>query len=329
MRLHLKIISVAGIFIFSSLLPSCHQPGRSDDVVKTATLKGPGGMAMTLMIKDEPVIRGIRTEFFIKNEPNQVRDMMIRQEVDFAVLPMNMAALLYNKGLPYILAAVPVWGTLYLFGSDPDIKDWPDLKGKKVSLMGKGITPDIIFRFLAEQNGLDPDTDIITDYSFPTHIELANAIAAGVSQLGVISEPQVSMVIQKNPEVRAILDFNSEWHKLFRDSVPFAQTALMVHKELAISDPLLVDAYLRKLEESINWVNTNTAKASVFIEELRILPDRELAAYSIPFCNLRYTSANKEKKGIEEYLKVFFNFNPLSIGGKMPDENFFNREQAD
>jgi NitT/TauT family transport system substrate-binding protein len=194
--------------------------------------------------------------------------------------------------------------------------------------MGKGMTPDVMFRFLAKENGLDPDKDIITDYSFPTHIELANAIAAGVSELGVISEPLVSMVMQKNPRVRSIINFNDEWIKIFGDAVPFAQTALLVHKDLAEESPALVGKYLRELETSINFVNANIPEASVLIEKYGILPDRELARRSIPLCNLRFTEAWKEKEGIEEYLKVFFNFNPLSIGGKLPDESFYYKIPA-
>ncbi len=87
--------------------------------------------------------------------------------------------------------------------------------------MARGMTPDIMFRYLAERNGLDPDKDMTLDYSFPTHIELANAIAAGIADLGVISEPMVSMVMKKNPAVHPIIDFNHEWIKLFGDQHSF------------------------------------------------------------------------------------------------------------
>ncbi len=319
----LFILLIAALFIYS-----CRHKERSDDQIITATLKGPGGMAMIKMIDDKPIIKGLNTTFLIKNEPNQVRDLIFREAVDFAVVPTTMAAMLYNKDLPYILTAVPVWGTLYLFGSDTTIYEWKDLKGKKVSLMGKGMTPDILFRFFASKNGVNPDTDIIADYSFPTHIELANAIAAGISSLGVISEPLVSLVMVKNPQVRSIIDFNEEWIKIFGDSIPFAQTALLVHKDLAENKPEVISNYLIELEKSINFVNNNMDDASVLIEKFNILPDRSIAKHSIPLCHFHFTLAYKEKKGIEEYLKVFYNFNPLSIGGKLPDEEFFYKISA-
>ncbi len=324
-----KFLFIAGISMIIMLFNNCRSAGPREDSIITATLKGPGGIAMIKMIEERPVINIYNTSFILKNEPGQVRDLMIREKIDIAVLPSTMAALLYNKGLPYILAAIPVWGTLYLFGSDPDIRSWGDLKGKTVSLMGKGMTPDVLFRYLAKENGLEPERDIFADYSFPTHIELANAIAAGVSKLGVISEPQVSMVVRKNPDVRVILDLNSEWKLLFGDSIPFAQTALLVHKELAARKPEIINSYCKHLEESINWVNENIPEASLLVEKYKILPDRQIAEFSIPRCNLRFMEAWKGRKGIEEYLKVFYIFNPQSIGGKLPDESFYFKKQAD
>ncbi len=164
------------------ILVSCRQEQSGKGVITTATLKGPSAMAMMKMIGGQTGGgQCMPTRFIIRNEPSQVRTMMMEGSVDFAVLPSTMGALLYNKTHGYVLAAVPVWGTLYLFGSDTTIREWQDLKGKKISLMGRGMTPDIMFRYLARRHGLDPDKDMILDYSFPTHIELANAIAAGIA----------------------------------------------------------------------------------------------------------------------------------------------------
>jgi NitT/TauT family transport system substrate-binding protein len=316
--------------VFLLFFISCNLSNRSTRVITTAALKGPSAMAMIKMIDDKPILKDkIRTEYEIWNEPNQVRAMVIKGDVDFAVLPSTMAALLYNKGQSYILAAIPVWGTLYLFGTDTTIHTWMDLKGKNVSLMGRGMTPDIMFRFLASENGIDPDKDVHLDYSYPGHIELANAIIAGASDLGVISEPLVSMVMEKNPCIKPIMDLNREWEKIFGNTVPFAQTAIIVKRELAEKEPELVNEYLKLLKESIAWVNDNPGTASRIIVRYNIMPDTLLAQKSIPRCNLHYAQAFNEMRGIQEYLKVFYNFNPFITGGKLPDEKFYYKEQAD
>ncbi len=314
---------------FCILFSGCRTEVPGKKGIITATLRGPSAMAMIKMISESTTPDSIHTtEFMIRNEPEQVRSMIMEERVDFAVLPSTMGALLYNKTHKYLLAAIPVWGTLYLFGTDTTVRTWKDLKGKKVSLMARGMTPDIMFRYLARENGLDPEKDIVADYSFPGHIELANAIASGLSDLGVISEPLVSMIMSKNPRVKPLIDFNREWIRLYGDSIPFAQTALLVNKEFAEKNPSLVSWYLGKLRESIDWVNSVPDSAAKLIIKYNILPDTGVAAAAIPGCNLRYSDAWDERKGIGEYFKVFYTFNPLILGGSMPDEKFYYKKQA-
>lgn len=61
------------------------------------------------------------------------------------------------------------------------------------------MTPDVLFRHLLRKNGLDPDRDLLLDYSFPTHIDLAQAVNAGQAELAVISEPLATLAIRNNP----------------------------------------------------------------------------------------------------------------------------------
>jgi NitT/TauT family transport system substrate-binding protein len=317
------------IFVILLVASSCSSPEKENNTILTATLKGPSAMAMIKMIDERPVIGGkFKTSFEIKNEPGLVKAMIMEGIPDFAVVPTTMAALLYNKGQNYLLAGIPVWGTLYVFGSDTTINSWETLKGKHISLMEKGNTPDVLFRFLAKANGLDPEKDLVLDYSFPGHIELANAIASEISPLGVISEPMVSLVQKTNPKVRTLLDLNREWEKRFGDTIPFAQTSILVKKEFLDKHPDLVEEYLDKLEESTIWVNKKPNEAAALIKKYDILPDSALAVISIPRCNIKFIPAWQEKTGIQEYLKVFYTFNPLIIGGKLPDEDFYYKKPA-
>jgi len=306
------------------LLGNCtNRTGRNDQktVVTIATLKGPSAMGMIKLIDsldrvEEP---GIKVQ--IVNEPIQVRKMMLDGKADFAVLPTTMAAITYNKGLEYKLVAIPVWGTLFLFGKDSTITRWEDLRHKKVHVMARGMTPDVLFQYLLEKNGLDPQQDITLDYSFPTHIDLANAVAAGRAELGVISEPLVSVVIQKNKQVRAIFDLNREWEKI--QGSPVAQTALLVKDGIIEKNPRLVESVLDAYERSSRWVNENPDSAAVLIARYEILPNAEVALQAIPGSGLHFVRARKIRSQITDYLQVFYDMNPQIIGDKLPDETFY------
>ena len=275
------------LFILFLFIASCNNVDdqkTSEEKIKIATLKGPSAIGMVKMIDSLNNTPNASFEIKIYNEPIQIRKLMLEGEVDFAILPTTMAAILYNKDIPYQLAAIPVWGTLYLFGNDTTIQTWEDLKGKRINLMAKGMTPDVLFKYLLKENGIDPENDVILDYSFPTHIDLANAVAANQADLGVISEPLVSLVMQKNKQVRPIFDLNTEWQKV-NDNIPIAQTALMVKIEFAKNNPDQVNEFLNNYKLSTNWVNQHIEEAAELIVKYKILPNTEVAKSSIPRSN--------------------------------------------
>jgi NitT/TauT family transport system substrate-binding protein len=318
------IISQVVIITFLLLYCKNNKQGSDNNTVDIATLRGPSAISMIKMINETEKIEGKPIKFQIKNEPMQIRPLLFQEKVEFAVVPTNMAAILYNKNVPYQVAAIPVWGTLYLFGQDSSISTWADLKGKEIHLMAKGMTPDVMFRYLLEKNGLDPQKDVDLNYSFPTHIELANAVASGKAKLGVISEPLVSMVIDKNNEVSPIFSLNKEWKKLTGLEIP--QTSLLVHKDFSKDNPEFIENFLELYKKSVQWTNENPAEASKIIVKKKILNNKNVAEQSIPRCNMRLKKAGESRKLISEYLGIFYNMNPDIIGGKVPDENFYYKK---
>ena len=286
-----------------------------------ATLKGPSSMGMIRLIDSLSQGDKINVQVKILNEPLQVRKMMIDGSADFAILPTTMAAIVYNKGMKYKLIAIPVWGTLYLFGSDTTVNRWEDLRGKKVNVMARGMTPDVLFRYLLQKNGLNPDKDLTLDYSFPSHIDLANAVAAGQAKLGVISEPLASLAMQNNNSVKRIFSLNDEWNKY--EGIPLAETAFMAKNSVIDNNRQIVEKLISGYEASTKWVNQNPDSAALLIVKYNILPNTEVALNAIPRSNLKFVRAKGIQKQIEDYLNVFYQMNPDIIGGKIPDEDFF------
>ncbi|MGM0551303.1 MAG: ABC transporter substrate-binding protein [Bacteroidota bacterium] len=314
------------VSVFAMLLAGCSPDNThrsNDQVVTIATLKGPSAISMVKMMQTLDTVAGRPVEFRLVDEPLQVRKMMMQKEVDLAVLPSTMGALLYNKGVNYQLAAIPVWGTLYLFGTDNTIGTWEDLRGKRIHLMARGMTPDIVFRHLLEAHGLDTKTAVSLDYSFPTHIDLANAVMANRASLAVLSEPLVSMVKARNKRVQPLFDLNAEWNQVHRDTLPMAQTALLVEAQFGKENKQWMKHFLAVYEENLNWVNDNPQLAAPFIVEQKILPDEQVAVEAIPGCNMAFKATGAIKKELGAYFQLFYQENPAIIGGMMPDEEFY------
>ena len=318
MRVNLLFIIVLAVLGGSCKNPARNTADRSSIII--ASLKGPSSMCLIKLIDsiNNDVNADIKIE--ILDEPIQVRKMMLDGSAGFALLPTTMASILYNKGLDFRLIAIPVWGTMYLFGEDTTIKCWEDLRNRRVNVMAKEMTPDVLFRHLLEKNGINPEKDIILDYSFPTHIDLANAVAAGQVKLGVLSEPQVSLVMKSNKNVHPIFDLNSEWNKI--EGIPIAQTAFMGKESILRNEPEMVEKIVHACERSVQWVNNNPDSAAALIVKYKILPDMEVAFNSIPRSNMNFRMASEIRDQITEFLDIFYKMNPDIIGGKLPDENF-------
>jgi NitT/TauT family transport system substrate-binding protein len=292
-------------------------------VYTVATLKGPSSMGMIRMIDSLHQGKGHTLKVKILNEPLQVRKMMLDGSADFAILPMTMASIMYNKGLKYKLIGVPVWGTLYLVGQSGGVTRWEELKNSRIYVMARGMTPDVLFRYLLQKNNLDPDRDVTLDYSFPTHIDLANAVAAGRAGLAILSEPLATLVMQRNKAVKVIFSLEKEWSRF--ENFKIAETAFLGKESVIQSDRNITEAIVSAYAFSTGWVNQYPDSAAVLMVKHGILPDSNVAVRAILGSNLKFVRADEVKKEIEDYLNVFFNLNPDIVGGKIPDENFIYR----
>ncbi|HBR97605.1 MAG TPA: hypothetical protein DD979_09555, partial [Gammaproteobacteria bacterium] len=66
--------------------------------------------------------------------PDQLRLLAIGDDsADFLAMPANVAAILYNKGVPLKLLSIPVWGVLWIVSRDDNLKTLADFKGKEIA----------------------------------------------------------------------------------------------------------------------------------------------------------------------------------------------------
>jgi len=317
----LSYLSVIVLLLYGCGGRTRNETGRVTYTI--AALRGPSAMGMIRMIDSLNHGTGHSLNVKILNEPLQVRKMMLDGTADFAILPTTMAAIMYNKGLKYKLIGIPVWGTLYLVGSNAAVTRWEDLRAKRIYVMARGMTPDVMFRHLLMKNGLDPDKDVMLDYSFPTHIDLANAVASGQADLGIVSEPLASLVMRKNKDIRVIFSLEEEWNR-FEDS-EIAETAFLGKESVIHNNPEIVKSIVSAYAFSTGWVNQHPDSAAALVVKYGIVPDTDVAINAIPGSNLKFVKAYEVRKEIEDYLNVFYKLNPDIVGGKIPDENFIYR----
>lgn len=284
-------------------------------------LKGPSGFAAAKMVSEnyQPGFN-VSVEYTLAASPLEAVTKMTSGEIDAAFLPVNTAAKLYTKGVGFKLAAVSGLGSLYLLSADPEVKDWNSLKGKTIYLTGKGATPDYLLRYLLIENGLDPDKDVSLNFTAapPQIIQL---IAAGKADTAFIPQPFAFMAEAKT-DAEIVLDPQTALMDIRGTERPFPFTAFVISERLINERPEAAAAITAALGESISWVTSNPEEASVAIENIGIM-GAAIAKPAIPLCGVEFIPAMDSKSGVEDFLQMLLELDPVSVGGKLPDEGFY------
>jgi NitT/TauT family transport system substrate-binding protein len=320
------------LLIFGFLLiPALSAAGRAVSETEEVTLdagsfKGPLGVTLTGMVYPEktgvPEGEGYSVRYDFYSAPDVLIPKIISGEVEIAAMPTNLAAKLYNSGVDYRLAAVNVWGVLYLLSTDRDVRGWNDLKGRTVYSIGKGTTPDLLFRYLLEENGLDPQNDLTMDYSYD-QVGLSQLMTAGKVTTAVLPEPFVSKVLAGNDTSEIVLDFQEEWGDVRGSDPRYPQSGIVVRGDFADNNPGIVSDFLYRYSRAIQWINRNPGEAAPLVEDMNLGLTAGEAEAAIPRLNLLYADSQAAKEDVEQFLSFLLEFAPKSVGGKLPGPGFY------
>lgn len=314
------------LFAFSVGLVSARGSKEYSEELKitVAIFKGPSGISAAKLLGDnyQPGF-GVRIEYIILSSPLEAVAKMTSGEADAVFLPVNMAAKLYSKGPKFKLAAVSGLGSLYMISSDSSIKNWNDLKGETIYLTGKGATPDYLLRYLLLENGLDPEKDVKLDFSAQAP-QIAQLMIAERAVTSFLPQPFVLQVELKSESARIVLDPQKELLRIRGGDQAYPFTAFAISPKLYKTRPDAAAALLDALEESINWTLNNPKEASIIIEDFGIM-SAAIAEKAIPVSGIEYIPAPKAQKSVEDFLNMLLELDPVSVGGKLPDEGFYFR----
>ena len=314
-----KALLIAVLFI-AVIIPAFCAPTSE---VRLGVLKGPTGIgACRLLSLNEQGQSRNRYSVTLLSEATDMVASIAAGQLDIAALPTNAAASLYNKTNGDVrLAALNTAGVLYILENGNSIKSVADLRGKTIYAVGQGSNPEYVLRFILSQNGIDPQKDV--ELVFLDSTELTTRAATGMVELCMLPVPAVTTVLMKNKDMRIALDLTQQWDSLNTPGI-LTMGCIVVRTEYAKTHPIEVMAFLDEYGSSINFTTKNPAEAAELCAKYGIVPSAAIAEKAIPDCNLIFISGKDIRPAIEGYLKVLYDFNPKSIGGKMPGDDFYN-----
>lgn len=306
----------AAVMLFSLAAFAACSKKQDDTEIRIAALKGPTGMGM-VKLADKQNYPNYTVS--IEASPDALNPRIISGEVDVAAVPVNLASVLYNKldGDISVLA-VSTLGVLYVVEAGSEMNSVADLAGKTVYATGQGATPEYIINYLLDKNGVAGSVEV--NY-VGEHAALATMLADGSAEIGMLPEPNVTSTLAGNDNLRIALNLTEEWNKVC--STELVQGVVIARKSFVNEHPEAIEQFLREYEKSSAFVNENIDEAAKLIVDVGILGNVEIAKKAIPNCNISFSKGEAMHKAVEGMLAVLFEANPKSIGGKLPDKDFY------
>lgn len=249
---------------------------------------------------------------------------LLKGEMDLGILPPNVAAKLYNKSNGNIVAlSVIGQGNLSLLTTDSKYKNLKSLKGKTVYCAGRGATPEYIFRYILSKHPEGKKVNL--DFSIPPS-ELAAALISGKAEYILVPEPfaTVALIKGKDAGVRKVFDpsASDEIKKEFNNT-NFPMTVLVCNKKSLETKAQLISEYLKDYKAAVEWTCANPAEAGELVEKHTLGLNAKIAAASIPNGRYCFVPAEDSVAQMEKLLALFLKENEESVGGKLPEKNFY------
>lgn len=322
-----KVTAVALSFaMLGALLTGCGSGKAEEKVtVKVGALKGATTLGL-LPLEDKAANgeAGENYEFSMMTAADELLPMMIKGELDIALLPSNVASILYQKtngGVTVI--DINTLGVLYMVSGDSSITGVEDLAGKIIYLTGKGTTPDYVLHYILRGNGMDADSDCTLEYKSEA-TEVAALLAENPDAIGLLPQPFVTAACAQNDALSVILDMNAEWEKLQgEDGSRLVTGVTVVRNEFLQEHENAVATFMEEHQASAQSMNSDVENGAKLAAASGIIAKEPIALKAIPKCNITYIDGADMKQALSGYLEVLYEQNPESIGGALPGDDFY------
>ena len=268
--------------------------------IRLGLLNGPTGMGAAKLLSDSDAGETVNHyEYAIGSDPStDIVPKLNNGELDIAAVPTNLAATLYNKAGSIRLLALNTLGVLHILENGDTVHSMADLAGKTIYSINQGTNTEYVLNYLLEESGLTPGEDVTIEWK--TSEEVTALMASGGIDLCMLPVPAATSVMMQNADVRDAIDLNDVWQKMG------AAGTFTMGCVVARSD----------------FVEEHPEAAAALVEQYGIVPKAAVAKAAIPQANMVCLTGD-ELKGISDYYEVLYAADPTSIGGAIPDDNFY------
>lgn len=291
----------------------------SDEVLRVGSLKGPTTMGLVNLMSE--VESGAKSgySFEMQSQPDVIMSELVSGKLDIALLPANVAAVAYNKTNHGVSAIdINTLGVLYCVTGDENIKSVKDLAGKTVLSTGQGASPEYVLNYLLEKNGV---TDC--DVQFKSEAtEIAALLKQDPAQIAILPQPFVTVATAQNDQLKVAFSLTDEWKSVSPDS-KLLTGVTVVRNEVLKNRAAEVDQFIADHQASTEKAATDVDATAELVAKYGIIAKAPVAKKALPNCNIVAIAGDELKTDLAGYLQVLFDANPKSVGGTMPEDDFY------
>lgn len=317
------------VFILTMVLSGVLFTGcgdKSEKIVETKVggLKGPTSMGLLfLKEKNENGETEGSYEFTMAAAADELLAMMVKEELDIALIPANVASILYHKTEGEVAVIdINTLGVLYMVSGDTGITAPEDLTDRTIYLTGKGTTPDYVLRYILQENGLGEE-DVTLEYRSEA-MEVAALLAENPHTVGLLPQPFVTAACVQNEALQVVIDMNEQWMALQgEDGSRLVTGVAVVRKAFLEENEEAVKTFLEEHKESIENMNEDVKKGAQLAVAAGIIGKEGIAEKAIPECNITYIEGEEMQQALSGYLQVLYGQDEASVGGKLPEKDFY------
>lgn len=318
-----KTVYILVVLLLLSFVTGCSPKEEiQPTLIRVASLKGPTSIGLVKLMEDNKNGESQnKYDFFVTATADEVVAKLGKGELDVAAIPANLASVLYNKLEGKIsAAAINTLSVLYIVENGDSLNSLEDLKGKTIYSTGKGTTPEHVLNYVLKENGIDPQTDVMIEYKSES-TEVATILASEENIVALLPQPFIAASQMKNDKIKIKFSMEEEWQKL-NEGQSQVTGVVVVRDEFLQNNQEAFKLFLKEYEESVQFANTNVEEAAKLVGGLDIIPE-PVAVKAIPLCNVVFITGDEMEEKLGNYLEVLYNSDPKSVGGNLPDEEFY------
>lgn len=335
MKRLLTIILAATLALFSIFSLSACSDKESSVKTESITIAVPDGgpaLGMAYLMKHFSSLNGTKITYNIVDGANGIKAAVMNGDADIAIMPSNMAAILYNNGIDIRVVGTNSYGLLYMLSNTVSAEEFnlATLKGKVLNLLGQGGTPEIVVKKVLDAAGIayeESDVAIENKVALKFHADgktIIGGLKQNTIQFAVLGEPAVSTAMQQVGEsLGIVLDLQAAWKNAAETSASYPQTSLVAKGSLIASDPDLVNKIAKLTFDNSLELKKNAQTYIDCLRDLKATVPAIFGADGVQRTNIDPKFGAQAKADLTAYFTILKDYKPQLIGGKLPDDDFY------